>query len=56
VNVRERVSRAICKAHGFDPDDKDALYILREEPDGRPLWEAYLDVADSAIRAVHKSL
>lgn len=49
MNRLERVSRAICKAHGFDPDDADATYILRPERTGRPLWEAYEPLAMAAI-------
>lgn len=51
MNREERVARAICTAHGFDPDDADAFYLLRPERNGLPLWMAYMDQARAAIAA-----
>jgi len=41
----ERVARAICKSHGYDPDDK-----LNEWPVVKS-WKSFIDDAGTAISA-----
>jgi len=52
MSIRERAARAICEAHGIDPDQK-SVGLGKLMPKGKMyfLWEAQLSNVDAVIRA-----